>query len=197
MNDVNVTIAGSVCDVQSTNNTLITCVTNAQQQSQQTKVRVSIGNQGIAKMVRDGSRSLCVTSISHLCSYHMCVCVFFQDNADFFYIDVWSSRFTWGGLSPPDTGTFAVITQGQTILLDTSTPVLKMLLILGKTILCGFFCNLFYVQKFYVCSDTFSAFLPLAAFTCMIILFFSSFTDLEHFQCLVCNLLCVCTQEGL
>lgn len=57
---------------------------------------------------------------------------FFQDNADFFYIDVWSSRFTWGGLSPPEKGTFAVITKGQTILLDTSTPVLKMLLIQGK-----------------------------------------------------------------
>ncbi|XP_050924319.1 LOW QUALITY PROTEIN: PKHD1 like 1, tandem duplicate 1 [Lates calcarifer] len=106
MNEVNVTIAGSVCDVQSTNNTHIICVTNAQRQSQETKVRVSIGDRGIAKM----------------------------DNADFFYIDVWSSRFTWGGLSPPEKGTFAVITKGQTILLDTSTPVLKMLLIQGGTL---------------------------------------------------------------
>uniref|UniRef100_A0A8D0AJK6 PKHD1 like 1 n=1 Tax=Sander lucioperca TaxID=283035 RepID=A0A8D0AJK6_SANLU len=106
MNDVNVTISGSVCDVQSTNNTHIVCVTNAQRQSQKTKVRVSIGNRGIAKM----------------------------DNADFFYIDVWSSRFTWGGLSPPEKSSFAVITKGQTILLDTSTPVLKMLLIQGGTL---------------------------------------------------------------
>ncbi|XP_045915057.1 PKHD1 like 1, tandem duplicate 1 [Micropterus dolomieu] len=106
MNEVNVTIAGSVCDVQSTNNTHIICVTNAQQQSQETKVRVSVGDQGIAKM----------------------------DNASFFYIDVWSSRFTWGGLSPPEAGSFAVITKGQTILLDTSTPVLKMLLIQGGTL---------------------------------------------------------------
>ncbi|XP_040908783.1 LOW QUALITY PROTEIN: PKHD1 like 1, tandem duplicate 1 [Toxotes jaculatrix] len=106
MNEVNVTIAGSVCDVQSSNNTHIVCVTNAQRQSQETKVRVSIGDRGIAKM----------------------------DNADFFYIDVWSSRFTWGGLSPPETGSFAVITKGQTILLDTSTPVLKMLLIQGGTL---------------------------------------------------------------
>nr|XP_046273956.1 PKHD1 like 1, tandem duplicate 1 [Scatophagus argus] len=107
MNEVNVTIAGSVCDVQSTNSTHIICVTNAQRQSQETKVRVSIGNQGIARM----------------------------DNADFFYIDVWSSRFTWGGLSPPEKGSFAVITKGQTILLDVSTPVLKMLLIQGGTLL--------------------------------------------------------------
>ncbi|XP_030597029.1 PKHD1 like 1, tandem duplicate 1 [Archocentrus centrarchus] len=106
VNEVNVTIAGSVCDVQSTNSTHIICVTNAQRQSQKTKVRVSIGNRGIAKM----------------------------DNADFFYIDVWSSRFTWGGLSPPEEGTFAVITKGQTVLLDTSTPVLKMLLIQGGTL---------------------------------------------------------------
>ncbi|XP_038580507.1 PKHD1 like 1, tandem duplicate 1 [Micropterus salmoides] len=106
MNEVNVTIAGSMCDVQSTNNTHIICVTNAQQQSQETKVRVSIRDQGIAKM----------------------------DNASFFYIDVWSSRFTWGGLSPPEAGSFAVITKGQTILLDTSTPVLKMLLIQGGTL---------------------------------------------------------------
>ncbi|XP_029299003.1 LOW QUALITY PROTEIN: PKHD1 like 1, tandem duplicate 1 [Cottoperca gobio] len=103
MNEVNVTIAGSVCDVQSTNNTHIICVTNSQRQSQEAKVRVSIRDRGIAKM----------------------------DNADFFYIDVWSSRFTWGGLSPPEKGSFAVITKGQTILLDTSTPVLKMLLIQG------------------------------------------------------------------
>uniref|UniRef100_A0A3Q2VVI1 PKHD1 like 1, tandem duplicate 2 n=1 Tax=Haplochromis burtoni TaxID=8153 RepID=A0A3Q2VVI1_HAPBU len=96
----------SVCDVQSANSTHIICVTSAQGQSQETKVRVNIGNQGIAKM----------------------------DNADFFYIDVWSSKFTWGGLSPPEEGTFAVITKGQTILLDTNTPVLKMLLIQGGTL---------------------------------------------------------------
>ncbi|KAM8840499.1 PKHD1 like 1, tandem duplicate 1 isoform 3-T3 [Spinachia spinachia] len=103
MNEVSVTIAGSVCAVQSTNSSHVICVTNSQRQSQETKVRLSIGDRGIAKM----------------------------DNADFFYIDVWSSMFTWGGLSPPEKGSFAVISKGQTILLDTSTPVLKMLLIQG------------------------------------------------------------------
>lgn len=52
INEINVTIAESVCDVQSANSTHIICVTSAQGQSQGTKVRVSIGNQGIAKMVR-------------------------------------------------------------------------------------------------------------------------------------------------
>uniref|UniRef100_A0A8C2XFR8 PKHD1 like 1, tandem duplicate 2 n=1 Tax=Cyclopterus lumpus TaxID=8103 RepID=A0A8C2XFR8_CYCLU len=106
INEVNVTIAGSVCDVQSTNSTHVICVTNSQRQSQETKVRLSIGDRGIANM----------------------------DEADFFYVDVWSSRFTWGGLSPPEKGSFAIITKGQTILLDTSTPVLKMLLIQGGTL---------------------------------------------------------------
>ncbi|XP_073714829.1 fibrocystin-L [Misgurnus anguillicaudatus] len=101
--EVTVTIAGSVCDVESANGKQIICVTNAQPKSQETKLRVLIGNRGIARM----------------------------DHADFFYIDVWSSPYTWGGLSPPEKSTFAVITPGQTILLDTSTPVLKMLLIQG------------------------------------------------------------------
>lgn len=52
MHEVNVIVAGTVCDVQSTNVTHIICVTNAQRQSQKTKVRVSIRDQGIAKMVR-------------------------------------------------------------------------------------------------------------------------------------------------
>ncbi|XP_053349466.1 PKHD1 like 1, tandem duplicate 1 [Clarias gariepinus] len=105
--NVNVTIAGSVCDIRSTTETQVICVTNAQPISQQTKVLLMIGNRGNAK----------------------------TDNADFFYIDVWSSRYTWGGESPPEEGTFAVITKGQTILLDVSTPVLKMLLIQGGTLI--------------------------------------------------------------
>uniref|UniRef100_A0A673FZ74 Fibrocystin-L-like n=1 Tax=Sinocyclocheilus rhinocerous TaxID=307959 RepID=A0A673FZ74_9TELE len=103
VNEVSVTIAGSVCDVQSASESQIICVTNAQPRSQETQVRVQLGNRGIARM----------------------------DNNSFFYIDVWSSPYTWGGLSPPEEGMFAVITAGQTILLDISTPVLKMLLIQG------------------------------------------------------------------
>lgn len=57
MNEVSVTIAGSVCDVKSTNNTHIICVTNSQRQSQETKVRVSIGDGGVAKMVREDSQN--------------------------------------------------------------------------------------------------------------------------------------------
>ncbi|KAJ8273405.1 hypothetical protein GJAV_G00101260 [Gymnothorax javanicus] len=100
---VAVTIAGSVCDIESATDTRIICITHSQPRSQETKVLVNINDRGFAD----------------------------TDNADFFYIDVWSSKYTWGGKSPPEAGTFAVITKDQTILLDTSTPVLKMLLIQG------------------------------------------------------------------
>ncbi|KAG9339164.1 hypothetical protein JZ751_024022 [Albula glossodonta] len=104
--EIMVTIAGSLCSIDFANNTHIICITSAQPRSQLTTVQVNIEHKGLANM----------------------------DNADFFYIDVWSSKYTWSGLSPPEAGTFAVITKGQTILLDTSTPVLKMLLIQGGTL---------------------------------------------------------------
>ena len=56
-----------------------------------------------------------------------------QKHADFEYIDLWSSPYTWGGGPLPMEGDFVVIKEGQTVLLDTDTPVLKMLLIQGKT----------------------------------------------------------------
>ncbi|MBN3294522.1 PKHL1 protein, partial [Polypterus senegalus] len=97
---------GTPCNVAYVNETEIICITDARPQSQRAKVKVNIGGNGIAKL----------------------------DNADFFYIDVWSSPYTWGGESPPDDGSFVVITPGQTILLDTSTAILKMLLIQGGTL---------------------------------------------------------------
>ncbi|KAM4704928.1 fibrocystin-L [Rhinophrynus dorsalis] len=103
---ISVTIAQAVCNVQSANSTHIVCITGAQSPSQQAKVQVYFEGQGLAK----------------------------TEASDFFYIDVWSSKYTWGGESPPDEGSLAVITKGQTILLDQSTPVLKMLLIQGGTL---------------------------------------------------------------
>uniref|UniRef100_A0A6I8N1M6 Fibrocystin-L n=1 Tax=Ornithorhynchus anatinus TaxID=9258 RepID=A0A6I8N1M6_ORNAN len=105
--DVHVTIAQATCDVELTNKTHIICTTRAQSPSQWTKVHVNIGGSGIARL----------------------------DNADFFYVDVWSSPFSWGGESPPEEGSLVVITKGQTILLDQSTPVLKMLLIQGGSLI--------------------------------------------------------------
>ncbi|KAG2465237.1 PKHL1 protein, partial [Polypterus senegalus] len=113
IDNVIVTIARTPCNVAYVNETEIICITDARPQSQRAKVKVNIGGNGIAKL--------------KACKHHSSGSL--QDNADFFYIDVWSSPYTWGGESPPDDGSFVVITPGQTILLDTSTAILKMLLI--------------------------------------------------------------------
>ncbi|XP_069076732.1 fibrocystin-L-like isoform X2 [Pleurodeles waltl] len=103
---VEVTIAGDACEVTSSTSTSITCRTAAHSHSERTKVKVNVGGHGIAKL----------------------------DQADFFYIDVWSSIYTWGGESPPDDGSLAVILKGQTVLLDENTAVLKMLVIQGTLV---------------------------------------------------------------
>nr|XP_010954142.1 fibrocystin-L isoform X1 [Camelus bactrianus] len=105
--DVLVTIAEARCDVEYSNKTYLICTTNAHSPSGWASVRVSIRGIGVAKL----------------------------DNADFLYIDSWSSSFSWGGKSPPEEGSLAVITKGQTILLDQNTPILKMLLIQGGTLI--------------------------------------------------------------
>nr|XP_047143668.1 fibrocystin-L-like isoform X2 [Hydra vulgaris] len=56
-------------------------------------------------------------------------------SVSFSYIDVWSSKFTWGGNDPPVEGALVIIQKGQTMLLDVSTPVLKVLLIKGGTLI--------------------------------------------------------------
>ncbi|OAF68248.1 hypothetical protein A3Q56_04012 [Intoshia linei] len=54
-----------------------------------------------------------------------------NNNAYFEYIDLWSSRHTWGGANLPIENDFVVITSKQHIRLDISTPKLSMLLIKG------------------------------------------------------------------
>ncbi|XP_065660201.1 fibrocystin-L isoform X2 [Hydra vulgaris] len=56
-------------------------------------------------------------------------------SVSFSYIDVWSSKFTWGGNDPPVKGDYVIIEKNQTMLLDVSTPVLKVLLIKGGTLI--------------------------------------------------------------
>ena len=48
---VNVTIAGTTCDVSSVNDTSVECVTQAHRPSVKTKVDVSVGSKGIATQV--------------------------------------------------------------------------------------------------------------------------------------------------
>lgn len=49
--------------------------------------------------------------------------------------DVWSSNFTWGGLSVPGKGSLVVVPRGQTLMIDQDTEVLEMLLIQGGVVL--------------------------------------------------------------
>ncbi|KAH9519161.1 Fibrocystin-L, partial [Bulinus truncatus] len=99
---ISVMIAGVPCNVQSVADTQIQCITGPSS-SVVARVEVQIDKQGIAKQI----------------------------NAEFEYIDVWSSHYTWGGEPPPGEGEFVIIPANQTILLDTNTSVLKMLLIQG------------------------------------------------------------------
>ncbi|CAH1247131.1 PKHD1L1 [Branchiostoma lanceolatum] len=103
-----VTIAGSACDITDGAEDWVTCVTGARQGSVEAKVRAE-GPNGIAT----------------------------QDNADFYYVDRWSSVYTWGGdeAALPAEGDFIIVEEGQTLLLDTDTPVLKMLLIDGGSLI--------------------------------------------------------------
>ncbi|KAL4231851.1 Fibrocystin-L [Mactra antiquata] len=51
------------------------------------------------------------------------------------YVDVWSSSYTWNGNPAPLAGDYVVIPEGQTVLLDTDTPILDMLLINGGSLI--------------------------------------------------------------
>ncbi|KAI8520669.1 hypothetical protein Bbelb_004230 [Branchiostoma belcheri] len=101
-----VTIEGSACDITAASASELTCVTGAHQGSVQGKV-TAVSPYGIAQ----------------------------QDNADFYYADRWSSRFTWGGEDLPGDGDFVIVEQPQTLLLDTETAVLSMLLIDGGSLI--------------------------------------------------------------
>ncbi|XP_035686784.1 fibrocystin-L-like [Branchiostoma floridae] len=102
-----VSIAGSDCIISGVpSETEVVCVTEAHSGSVNSKVR-AVGTDGIAT----------------------------QDNADFYYVDRWSSVYTWGGDGLPVDGDFVIVQEGQTLLLDTDTPILRMLLIQGGTLL--------------------------------------------------------------
>ena len=73
-----VTIDGTMCMVISATTTEIKCTTGQHHRTIKTKVRVDVGSNGAAV----------------------------QENADFYYVDVWSSKYTWGGRDPPIEGEF-------------------------------------------------------------------------------------------
>ena len=105
-----VSIDGSICDIATESATQITCYTNHHNGAIEAPITVDVPSQGYAR-----HQDLALST--------------------FYYIDRWSSIWTWGGLGTPLAGELIVITEGQTILLDTDTPVLKFLLINGGTLM--------------------------------------------------------------
>ena len=57
-----------------------------------------------------------------------------QDAADYFYADLWSSKFTWGGdeNNIPVEGDAVIVPEGQTLVIDVVTPVLKLMVVKGE-----------------------------------------------------------------
>jgi hypothetical protein len=101
INNVLVSIAGVTCSVQTISSTSITCLTGSYAQTTvQAPVIVSIVNAGNA-----------------------------ISSAQYQYIDLWSSPWTWGGESPPEEGTIVSIDSGKTVYFDTTTPIIKAILI--------------------------------------------------------------------
>ena len=101
-----VMIDGSECDITAESESSITCLTNSHDGCIDVAVTVEVPGAGYGQVPDDGS-------------------------ANFYYIDRWNSIWTWGGTETPQVDEFIVITAGQTILLDTSTPILAFLLIDG------------------------------------------------------------------
>ena len=101
-NTATVTIARTNCTVLDQNDTVINCITGASSRTIRSKVMVLIASKGLA-----------------------------QTNVLFWYVDLWSSPFTWKNLTLPVNGDFVVIPKGQTLVLDIVTPILSIIVIQG------------------------------------------------------------------
>ena len=113
--DVRVTIDEIDCPTDSVNDTIIVCITGPKVGTNLHPVNPII--------IIDGGPGRAILG---------------KDNATFWYVDRWSSPFTWGCTNDtclPKEGEIVVIPTGQTILLDITTPVLAVLVIDGGTLL--------------------------------------------------------------
>ncbi|XP_052805044.1 fibrocystin-L-like isoform X2 [Mya arenaria] len=104
--DISVIIDGAECEVTAVVDNAIECDTGSHSGSVDASVEVQVSGNGIAQETASG-------------------------DADFSYIDVWSSTFTWGGGPLPEAGDMVVVPTGMTLLLDMDTPILAFLLIQG------------------------------------------------------------------
>ena len=100
---VSVTIADVPCEVMSSAENEIVCDTGVSGRTIRAQVMVFVEGKGFAE----------------------------SENIVFWYVDLWSSRFTWSNQDPPREGDFVVVQTGQTLVLDVTTPVLSYLLVQG------------------------------------------------------------------
>ena len=107
--DITVTIDGVPCVLSGTSaQDSLTCRTSRHRTSLQARVVVLVRGRGTALDL--------------------------NDKGFFDYVDKWSSPYTWGGQPPPLEGETVYIRSGETIFLDTDTPVLNLILIEGSLI---------------------------------------------------------------
>ncbi len=97
-----VIIAGTNCSVEDQQETAITCITGTSSRTIRSRVMVLIAGKGFA-----------------------------MSSAEFWYVDLWSSPFTWKDLILPAAGDFVVVPKGQTLVLDVVTPILSLIVIQG------------------------------------------------------------------
>jgi len=113
--DATVTIFGVECTVQSVIDTEIQCVTNA---FPRTEAQVPVDP---VVIIAGGPGTAIVSGAT-------------PEDTQFWYIDRWSSPYTWGctdDTCKPVEGDIVVVPAGQVILLDESTPILAVLIVDG------------------------------------------------------------------
>ncbi|XP_062600839.1 fibrocystin-L-like [Saccostrea cucullata] len=98
-----VVIDGSICSVTSWTDVQIECDTDQHTDTGKYKVSVTVPGNGLAN----------------------------PGGFEFFYVDIWSSPFTWENGILPKENELVVIKEGHTVLLDISPPVLDTILIDG------------------------------------------------------------------
>ena len=120
VDDLSVVIKGVPCPIKSASETEITCETDAYRGEKVPVIpQVFVEGAGYATAPAD------------------------DESVTFWYIDRWSSQFTWGHCpddepdcdTRPVKGDIVVIPKGQVILLDESTPILAVLIVDGGRVI--------------------------------------------------------------
>ncbi|OAF65527.1 hypothetical protein A3Q56_06733, partial [Intoshia linei] len=97
-------------------------------------VTVQIGSIDCTIVSVKDSEITCLTKAVTVISMNFKSPILIKKIGYFEYIDLWSSRYSWGGANLPIENDLVVITENQHIRLDINTPRFSMILIKGKII---------------------------------------------------------------